>query len=86
MPTGRSCGVGLWKALSVSATKIATKAALTTMKPAIARYLAGCLRPSPGCLAATCALPFRNANGCWHNDRHSLGIVNKCLPTYVDEA
>ena len=44
MPTGRSCGVGLWKALRVSATKIATKAALATMKPASARYWAGYLR------------------------------------------
>ena len=34
MPTGRSRGVGAWKALGLSATKIATKAALATMKPA----------------------------------------------------
>jgi hypothetical protein len=32
---------------------MATKAALTTMKPANARYRGGNLRPSPACLAAT---------------------------------
>ena len=82
MPTGRSCGVGLWKALRVSATKIATKAALATMKPASARYWAGCLRPPPACLAATLASPeMPTVVGTTLGT--ALSFVNKCWPTHV---